>query len=118
MSESIFQKAWENRAKIWEGLKNKTFKKDDVEQLAEERISICRSNKCGYYDKDGTSDIAVFKGKESCGACGCRLDWKTRALSSNCGLEELKQEPLWKAVVNQLEENMIKSQIADNDENS
>jgi hypothetical protein len=114
MKTTTISKAWENRSKIWEGLRNKTFKQSDVEELYEERIAICRSNKCGNYDPTGESEKAVFKGKESCGACGCRLDWKARSLSSTCGLEDIQQEPLWKAVVSEQEDLMIKEVITNN----
>ena len=107
--------ALKNRAKIWEGLRNKTFKKEHIELIAEERLKICRANMCGYHDPHGTSEQAVAKGFESCGACGCRLDWKTRSLSSNCGLEVLNLEPLWTAYTTEMEAEMIKEAL-DKDE--
>jgi hypothetical protein len=79
--------------------------------IAQERLDICRSNVCGYHDPEGKSEKAVSKGSESCAACGCRLDWKTRSLSSNCGLEVLNMTPLWTAYTTEQDADMIKSQI-------
>lgn len=100
-----------NRNKIWEGLRNKIFKQEHIELVSKERLEICRTNTCGYHDPKGESDAAVHKGHESCGACGCRLDLKTRSLSSDCGLKDLGKEPLWIALVSKQDEEMIDSQI-------
>lgn len=107
--------ALKNRKKIWEGLRNKIWKQEHIEIIAEERLSICRANMCNHYDRYGTSEKAVFKGEESCAACGCRLDLKTRSLSSNCGLEELQMTPLWTALVSEQDADMIKNQIEKNE---
>lgn len=87
---------------------------EHVEVVAEERLKICRSNVCGFHDPDGSSPQAVFKGHESCAACGCRLDWKTRSLSSECGQVEVGREPLWTALTNEQDAEMIKEQIERN----
>lgn len=86
-----------------------------MELIAKERLEICRSNVCGYHDPHGTSENAVFKGVESCGACGCRLDLKTRSLESNCGLESVHRTPLWEALVTEVDAELIKEQIERNE---
>lgn len=110
MSDSKISKIWNNRSKILEGVWNATFPKEYIENIAEERLSICRSNICGVYDPEGKSQKAVLPGFESCGGCGCSLKYATRALSKNCGLEELNREPLWKAILTQEQEDTFRSQ--------
>ncbi len=88
---------------------------EHVEVIAAERLTICRSGVCGHYDPEGTHPNSVFKGLESCAACGCRLDYKTRSLSSNCGLEVLDLPPLWTALVSEQDGDMIKEQIERNE---
>jgi hypothetical protein len=60
------------------------FKKEHVEEIAEERLTICRQNTCNSYDEKGETEKVVVKGFESCGDCGCNLSLKTRSLSSEC----------------------------------
>lgn len=64
-------------------------------QVAEERLSLCRMNICGYYDPAGTSEEAVIPGRESCGHCGCPLAQKTLAMMSYCPLRDDGQIPIW-----------------------
>lgn len=100
-------KVWKNKGKILEGIKNSLFKTEHIEDLAQERITICRQNTCGYYDVFGESEKVIVKGVESCGACGCKLSYAVRALSKTCGLEELGKVPLWKAMMTQEEEDYL-----------
>lgn len=93
---------WKKRGKIFEGIRNAIFQREDVEVIASERISICRSNVCGYHDPEGRSPAAVVRGAESCGSCGCKLSWKTRALSDAC------PEGFWEAVLTEAEEAVLK----------
>lgn len=102
---------WQQKGKIAEGIKNSIFKQDHIEQIAEERLAICRSNKCGFYDPKGESENAYFPGQESCGQCGCKLSWLTRSLSSNCSLINEGKEPLWKAVLSKEEEDKLKENL-------
>lgn len=104
-------KIWKDKGQIFEAIKNSVFKKEDVEKIAEERLAICRTNKCGLYDPEGKSEKAYFPGQESCGGCGCKLSWLTRALSKDCTLAELGQEPLWEAVLTLEEEDKLKEKI-------
>lgn len=102
---------WKSKGLIVDGIKNSIFIKEDVEQIAEQRHIICKTNKCGYYDPKGEMDTAYFPGEENCGACGCKLQWKLRSLSSNCGLTVVKKEPLWTAEISEEEENLLKTKI-------
>lgn len=102
-------KIWRNKGKIFEGIKNNLFKNEHIEAVALERLEICL--KCPYFDLKGESEKAVVKGEPACAACGCKLLWKIRSLSSNCGLEELKQEPKWTAVMNDAEETLLKMSL-------
>ena len=72
--------------KLGEGIWNTHFDvKQEVEQVAEERMEICR--KCEY-----NSTNKGRPGTEKCLQCGCVLRWKTHSLSSSCPLEK------WKAI--------------------
>lgn len=101
---------WKKRGKIFEGISNSIFKREDVESVAEGRLEICRSNKCGYYDPEGKSEAAVMKGVESCGSCGCKLNWKSRALSDEC------PEGYWERVLTETEEAVLKEKLGMEDE--
>lgn len=96
---------WKKKGKILEGIRNAIFKREDVESIAEERLRICRSNKCGYHDAEGRSEAAVVKGAESCASCGCKLSWKSRALSDEC------PEGYWKRVLTETEEAVLKEKL-------
>lgn len=74
---------------IGQGLFNTIFIKRRVEEIAKERLAICR--KCDYNTKYGGKKI---RGAESCRHCGCFLKLKTRSLISQCPLAE----PKWLAV--------------------
>lgn len=108
-------KAWKNKGQILEGIVNKVFKNDDIEEIAAERLAICQSNLCGYYDPDGSSERAVMKGSPSCAGCGCALSLKTRCLSCVCHLHDEQQHPLWTAVLSQAEETLLRERLTPND---
>lgn len=96
---------WKKKGQIWEGIKNSVFKREDAEAIADNRLAICRSNACGYHDPEGSSPAAIMKGAESCASCGCKLSWKTRALSDSC------PEGSWKAVLTQTEEALMREKL-------
>lgn len=92
---------YKNKGKILEGIKNNVFKKKHVEEVAKERMAICKQ--CPFMDTKG--DECYVKGTHPCcGKCGCSLSFKLRSLSSGCGDEE---NPKWNAVIDSLEEEMI-----------
>jgi hypothetical protein len=98
---------WKNKGQILEGVVNKVFKKDHIEEIASERFAICESNICGMFDADGSSERAVAKGKPSCAGCGCALEFKTRCLSCHCHLKDVGQHPLWVDVITPVEETIL-----------
>jgi ribosomal protein L37E len=100
---------WKNKTSIIEGIKNNMFKKEHVEEVYNHRLDICKS--CTFYDPKGQSEKAVFKGSPSCGACGCPLSTKLRSLSTECGLTEVGETPLWGPVVDEETEEKIEKQI-------
>lgn len=80
---------WKNKGEIFEGIKNSIFTKDDVENIANERMYICDS--CEHIDRKG--DKCLVPGTQPCcGECGCKLHWKTRSLSSSCPVGKWKEE--------------------------
>jgi hypothetical protein len=73
--------AFGNLDKIAEGIKNKIFKKDDVEAIAKMRWAECKM--CPLLDRKGLS-CAVKGTQPCCSDCGCSLSIKIRSLSSAC----------------------------------
>jgi hypothetical protein len=92
---------WDNKKNIFEGIKNKLFKKENIEELAKQRLEICRSNVCGFYDKEGKGENVIIKGSESCNNCGCNLELKTRCLHCACPIK------LWDAVASEEDSEKI-----------
>lgn len=76
-----FLEAWRDRGKIWEGIKNSMFKKEHVEQIADQRMKICEA--CPHIDKEGSKCFAPGT-QPCCGLCGCKLTFKVRSLASSC----------------------------------
>lgn len=97
---------WKNKGQILEGVMNSVFKKEDVEEIATERMNICRN--CHLYDTQGYG--CLVPGTHPCcneknGGCGCSLEFKTRSLSSDCPLNK------WKAILTQEEEDKLKEKL-------
>jgi len=105
LKANIF-KIWKSKGQILEGIKNSVFKKEDVEAVAERRLSICK--KCKLYDEEGEG--CFVPGTQPCcnekkGGCGCSLSLKTRALSSDCPLDK------WKAEMTEEEEDWLNEKL-------
>jgi hypothetical protein len=91
-------KIWKAKNQIFEGIKNKIFKKEHIEEIATERHNIC--NKCPFLDKKG--DKCYVKGTQPCcSLCGCDLSLKTRALSAAC------DDNKWDAVLSEEEDDKL-----------
>ena len=60
---------------IIDGWKNWMFRKATIEELAAERLRICRLNTCGFY---------VTKPYAGCSLCGCPEQKKVRSLKTRC----------------------------------
>ena len=103
-----FIKVWKNRKQIAEGIKNKIFKQEHIEEIFEERLAICQ--KCIHYDLEG-KNWYVPGTQPCCGECGCSLALKLRSLSSDCGLAK------WKALTSEEEEDQINYQILKSNQN-
>ena len=98
---------WKNKGQIMEGIKNSIFKKEDVEEIAMQRMTICKN--CSLYDYKGEGCMAP--GTQPCcninlGGCGCSLGLKTRSLSSDC------PKGNWTAVMSQQEEDALNAKLA------
>lgn len=94
---------WKNKGQILEGITNSIFKTEHVEEIAQERLSICKS--CELFD-ESDSKSCVVPGTHPCcnldkGGCGCSLAFKTRSLSSGCPLDK------WKAELSEQEEDNL-----------
>ncbi len=85
---------------------NSIFKKEDVEEIAQQRMQICE--KCALYDVQGVGCMVVGTHpccNEKLGGCGCSLGFKTRSLSSEC------PKGHWKAELTQEEEDLINQKL-------
>jgi hypothetical protein len=105
LKENIIR-IWKNKNQIIEGITNSIFKREDVEEIAKERMSICRS--CDLYTE--TDNGCLVPGTEPCcnqtmGGCGCSLGFKTRSLSSACPMG------YWKAEMSQQEEDQLNQKL-------
>ena len=79
--------AFGNLDKIYEGIKNKVFVKEDVEQIANIRWNICTN--CDFFDTKGTH-CAVPGTQPCCADCGCILNLKVRSLSLQCSHSSIR----------------------------
>ena len=101
---SKIKQIWSNRKQIREGIANKLFKKEHVEEVAANREAICKA--CPSFDPEG-SKCLVPGTQPCCGECGCSLELKLRSLSSACGDEE---NPKWHALLTQDEEDAFNAE--------
>jgi hypothetical protein len=90
-----------NLDKIAEGIKNKIFKRKEVEAIAKMRWAECKL--CPLLDEKGKS-CAVANTEPCCSDCGCSLTLKLRSLSSSC------PKGRWGAVMDGKEENILVNQ--------
>ena len=95
MREIDVKKIWKNRKEILEGIKNNVFKKEAVEEIANERNEICK--KCEHIDIEGNSCM-VSGTHPCCGLCGCSLKLKQRSLASGC------DDGYWEPVLTEAED--------------
>lgn len=114
----MLPKIWANKAGIAEGIKNRIFKKEHIEELHEHRMTICEE--CPWYSENVRfknyeeliPDIRMKKSEsyiqdsqkrtdKHCVNCSCNLGLKTRCLSCNCPLKK------WLAVVDEKEQDTI-----------
>ena len=91
-----------NLDQIAEGIKNKIFKKDDVEAIANMRWQECKL--CPLLDREGSS-CAVPRTKPCCADCGCSIALKIRSMSSDC------PKGRWDAIMTPEMEDKLKKQI-------
>ena len=96
---------WQNKAKIFEGLKNALIHRPEVETVAFNRMQECL--KCDQIDHEGTKCL-VPGTAPCCGVCGCKLYLKTRSLSSSC---EHPNGSKWKAQMTAEEEDVYYQKI-------
>ena len=73
--------AFGNMPAIYEGIKNRVFVREDVEQIAAIRWSICQE--CPKLDTKGKTCTIPGTGP-CCSLCGCSMASKTRSLISSC----------------------------------
>lgn len=99
---NVLIQIWKNKDKIAEGIANRIFKKEHVEEIAAARAAICE--KCEHLDRAGKS-CAIPGTQPCCGLCGCSRALKTRSLSSFC------DDGRWDAVMTAAQEDQLVGQI-------
>lgn len=97
---------WKNKGQIIEGISNSIFKKEDIEEIADQRNIICTA--CQLYTHNDKG--CMVAGTTPCcdqrqGGCGCSLKFKLRSLSSECPLGK------WKAELTQEEEDQLNQKL-------
>ena len=105
LKENII-KIWKTKGQILEGITNSIFKKEDVEEIAEQRMGVCFS--CKLYTEENEGCMVTGTGPccdQREGGCGCSLKFKTRSLSSECPLGK------WKAELTQEEEDQLNQKL-------
>lgn len=88
---------------------NSIFKKEDVEEIAQHRLEICKV--CDLYDTSGEG--CILPGSQPCcnmnkEGCGCSLSLKTRSLSSEC---PHPSGPKWEAILSEEEEDKLNEKL-------
>ncbi len=99
-------KIWKSKGQIIEGITNSIFKKEDVEEIAQQRYSICAD--CHLHILHGKGCMVPETHpccNQELGGCGCSLKFKTRSLSSECPLGK------WKAELTQEEEDKLNQKL-------
>lgn len=91
---------WKNKFKILKAFYAYIKGDKRTVDMSQERLKICQSNICGYYDAFGTSDNAVVKGNAACGICGCNLKIMSSLAEAECSLSSIGSNPLWEAKTN------------------
>lgn len=110
---SLLQNIWKNKVQILEGLINRVQAKEEVEQIAKQRLSICKA--CPYNSTNAKSTgYKTTRPDDHCLQCGCNLDIKTHCLSCECPLEK----PKWTAVATRDEANLIQDIIKEEKEST
>ncbi len=92
---------WKNRSNIFDGIFNRFITREHIELVAKARIDVCTG--CPLFDTKGTSCM-IPGTTPCCSACGCKLSFKTRALSAEC---EHPDGPRWIATITQDQEDKI-----------
>ena len=94
--------AFGNMSSILEGIKNRIFTNEDVEEIAKIRWNICE--KCHNFDTIGTS-CTIPGTAPCCKDCGCILNLKVRALSAKCPIDK------WSAFMDEDAEKQLKDSL-------
>jgi len=95
-------KIWKAKGQILKGIKNNIFKKEHVEEIAEERLAKCLM--CEHYSEDN-SDCIIAGISPCCNICGCSIKIKIRSLSSDC------PEKFWPVELTQEEDDAINEKL-------
>lgn len=95
-----------NISQVYEGVKNKIFKREYVEQIADHRWQVCKE--CEHLDLKG-NQCAAPGTQPCCADCGCSLAFKTRSLASAC------PKGKWKELMSDQDEKALFEQLVENE---
>lgn len=100
--------AWENKGEIAEGFYNTYLSLDkEMKEEAQRRKSICESNLCGHYDKEGKPETSAIPGQPACDICHCNINLMCHSMMKTCSLKLINQTPLWEAVTTEEQEKHV-----------
>lgn len=91
---------------IVQGIQNSVFVKEQIEQIAEQRIQECMS--CEHYSPNLKSKgLGILYPYKYCNICKCNMYLKTRSLAAQCPIGEPSRPkfpgiPRWEAVTTDL----------------
>jgi hypothetical protein len=105
LKENIIR-IWKTKGQILEGVTNSIFKREDVEDIAAQRLHTCHM--CLLYTEKDEGCMVSGTGpccNQKLGGCGCSLKFKTRSLSSEC------PKGYWKAEISQEEEDLLNQKL-------
>ena len=110
--KETLQLAWKNREQIADGFYNTFIQhRDDIDQEAARRKSICESNVCGYYDPTGKPETSAVPGKPACSICHCNIEMKIHCTFCWCALKDIQKDPLWEALMTEEQNKEIAQKV-------
>lgn len=91
-----------------EGIKNSIFPKEAVEEVAAERLAICKA--CNYHSSNAKSKgYKTSRIDDHCTHCSCTLHTKTRSMHAACPIKK------WEAIITPDEQQSLNTIKRNND---
>lgn len=103
--------AWEKRGEITNGFYHTWVKhKPEIDAEAARRKTICESNLCGFYDKEGKPETSHIPGTPTCSSCHCNIDAKVHCTYCYCALRDVEgRTELWSEMMTKEQDDLIQA---------